>query len=215
MLKIAIPGIPEDTTNYFAAMQALGAEPVTVGLDCKAEEYDGLLLPGGGDVDPARYGQDNLGSIGIDSSLDQLQFTVLERFVQLQKPILGICRGHQVLNIYFGGTLVQDLPQAEVHRWIDKDQVHKIRAQAGTLLHTLYGAEFCVNSSHHQGGALPGKGLRFTAFGTDGVVEAMEHETLPIWGVQFHPERMCFAHARQDTVDGSLVLQHFLNFCIR
>ena len=72
-----------------------------------------------------------------------------------------------------------------------------------------------MNSSHHQGVDRPGNGLRVVLRAQDGVIEAMEHETLPVWCVQFHPERMCFKHQRDDTVDGSLLFRFFLDQCKR
>ena len=108
-LKIAIPVLDMPTANYENALRELGARPVVIKEVCDPQEYDGLLLPGGDDVDPARFGQEINGSLGISPELDALQFEVLDRFVKAGKPVLGICRGHQVINIYFGGDLIQDL----------------------------------------------------------------------------------------------------------
>ena len=83
----------------------------------------------------------------------------------------------------------------------------------GSSLYRSYGSSCPVNSSHHQGVERLAKGFRITARSEDGVVEAIEHESLPVWGVQWHPERMCFAHARGDTADGSVVLRFFLEQC--
>ena len=99
-LKIAIPVLDMPTANYENALRELGARPVVIKEVCDPQEYDGLLLPGGDDVDPARFGQEINGSLGISPELDALQFEVLDRFVKAGKPVLGICRGHQVINIY-------------------------------------------------------------------------------------------------------------------
>ena len=213
MLKIAIPIPPEDRyPNYFAALEALGAAGVKVSAESDPAEYDGLLLPGGGDVQPSLYGQEVLGSSDIDPALDGLQWKVLDNFVKAGKPVFGICRGHQLINVALGGTMIQHLPTAKDHVHIapDTDNVHFCEAAPDSWISGLYGTRFAVNSSHHQGVGRLGKGLRVSLTAEDGVVEAIEHESLPIWGVQFHPERMCFAHRREDTVDGSLLFRFFL-----
>ena len=216
VLRIALP-VPDIRRfgNYVDALTALGAVPVAVGADVDAGTCDGLLLPGGWDVNPARYGQTNTASEGIDDALDALQFSALDAFVRAGKPVLGICRGHQLANVYFGGTLIQHLSQAADHSRgdSDADRVHATTAEPGSAVFELYGAAFAVNSSHHQGVDAPGEGLRVTQRATDGVIEAMEHEALPILTVQWHPERMCLAHARPDTVDGGAVIRRFLEMC--
>ena len=227
MLKVAIPVLkPEKITNYLNALRALGAEPVIVSAGtpeaeqpagtvspAQADDCSGLLLPGGMDVEPARYGQETGPKTEIEPYLDELQMETLQRFVDRGKPVFGICRGHQVLNVFFGGTLIQHLPTADAtHVWKEEtgDSVHLCLAEKDSFIGRIYGERFFSNSSHHQGADRPGKGLRFAARAEDGVVEALEHESLPVWSVQFHPERMCFDHRREDTADGSLVLGWFL-----
>lgn len=215
-LRIAIPGQEKNVLNYMAAMRGLGAEPVVVDQVCDAEGFDGIIMPGGVDVDPARYDTPNLECGGIDPELDELQFTMLDRFIKLGKPVFGICRGQQVINVYFGGTLIQDIKSAIRHpRYpgAKTDEIHESDAVEGSFLAQLYGTHFVTNSAHHQSILKPGEGLHIVQYAPDGVVEAAYHETLPVWSVQWHPERMCFAHRREDTVDGSLVLQFFLDRC--
>ena len=216
-LRIAIP-LPEGVryANYFNALSHLGAEGVHMTAPEDTSSFDGLLLPGGGDIEPERYGQALAGSVEIDPKLDDLQFTALDRFVKAGKPVLGICRGHQVINVYFGGTLIQHLPQSPVHRrdpGVPADKVHGVCVREGSWLEKLYGSEFQVNSSHHQAVDRPGEGLEIDACSLDGVAEALHHQTLPVLSVQWHPERMCFENARDDTVDGSLVISKFLSLC--
>ena len=210
MKTAAIVNYEQHASNYVAALEATGIRPL-VTLDPKeAITCDALLLPGGGDVDPARFGQENRGSMDIDPKLDDIQLTALDLFVQNgKKPILGICRGHQVVNIGLGGALIQDLPTAQDHMSMNGDSVHPVRNLPGSILHRLYGPEMSANSSHHQGVDSLGRGMRAVSFAPDGVVESSEHDTLPILTVQFHPERMCYAHAREDTVDGKLIFEWF------
>ncbi len=114
-----------------------------------------------------------------------------------------------------GGTLIQDIPNAEKHRRInDVDSAHQIIAEQESVLSSLYGESFFVNSAHHQAIDVIGKELKITAFSLeDGIIEAFEHITLPVFGVQWHPERMCFSKARPDTVDGAELFKFFLRQC--
>lgn len=210
----AIAGYAQNVANYVAALEAVGIEPVVTLDPGSAVRCGGLLLPGGGDVDPARFGEENRGSVYIDRALDEAQFEILDAFVKAGRPVLGICRGHQVVNVYFGGGLVQHLPTAEDHMAHDHaDSVHAVKTEPGSILHRLYGRDVAVNSAHHQGLGALGRGLHVTALAPDGVVEGAEHESLPILTVQFHPERMAFAHVRPDAADGRAIfewLKHML-----
>ena len=231
--RIAIPEINQNIENYTRAAYAAGMDPVAISLQeeqvpvslqqeymdyshFRVEEFDGLLLPGGGDVNPCRYGKENQGSIMIIDELDQLQLDVLDAFVKSKKPIFGICRGHQVINVYFGGTLIQHLPTSFRHsrELTEPDKVHRCIAEKGSWLEKIYGREFPHNSAHHQAVEHLGKGLIADSHCLeDGIVEAMHHESLPIYSVQWHPERMCTTLKREDTVDGILALQFFCRLC--
>ena len=117
------------------------------------------------------------------------------------------------MNVYFGGSLYQHLPDANLHTMTSAgDSVHEMRALKDSILGKLYGETFFVNSSHHQGVKRLGEGLVATAFWNE-YAEAYEHTSLPVFGVQWHPERMCFKHKREDTVSGALVLEYFVNLC--
>lgn len=215
MLKIALPtDHPEGLLYYKDALRQCGAEPVAGG-DFAPEEFDGLLLPGGIDLNPVLFGEELNPATEYDDALDALQIGAFNRFLAAGLPIFGICRGHQLINVALGGSLIQDLPTGAAHKRnaADEDSVHLCEAEAGSFVAALYGQRFAVNSSHHQGVARPGNGLRTVLRAEDGVVEALEHESLPIWSVQFHPERMCFARLREDTVDGSLLFRFFLEKC--
>ena len=215
MLRIAVPtNRPQAVVNYLAALDQCGACGET-GREFDPEAYDGLLLPGGCDVNPARYGKARIPQETVEDDLDDLQFDVLAKFLEAGKPVLGICRGHQLLNIAFGGTLIQHLPGAEKHQSLatGEDNAHTVHIAEDSFLYPLYGSACSVNSTHHQGIGIPGKGIRVAARSEDGVIEGAEHESLPVWSVQFHPERMCFRHRRDDTVDGSGIFRFFLEQC--
>ena len=206
--------------NYTAALESVGAE-VTGGY-CPVPDLScgGLLLCGGEDVAPSLYGQENDGSEAPDPARDAAEAELFRAFAAAGKPILGICRGMQMVNILLGGDLVQHIGEdgCRTHRGAVTDgravdKVHPIRAEEGSLLHRLYGEAFSVNSYHHQAVGRPGEGLRVTARSADGIPEAMEHDTLPIVCVQYHPERMTAAKRRPDTVDGAPLLAAFLELC--
>jgi len=210
-MKILIAGETGKFKNYSDAVSGVGAEPTVSLTETDFSRFDSLILPGGDDIDPSFFGQENNGSEGIDIELDKAQFAILDAFVKAQKPVFGICRGHQLINVYFGGDLIQDLPTArQTHRWNedDGDKVHPTIAEPGSLLEQLYGTtEFHTNSAHHQGLGKLGRGLKAIQHAPDGVIECIVHESLPVVGVQWHPERMCFAHKRADTVDGSIIIK--------
>ncbi len=200
--------------NYINALEGVGAEAVAKYLPEADTNYDGLILCGGCDIDPKYYGEEINGSKGIDIERDVAEFALLKAFVEAGKPVLGICRGCQLINVYFGGSLYQHLQRADLHVSVNgDDSVHNITATEGSILNTLYGESFAVNSSHHQAVKDLGKGLRATAYWNGEYIEAHEHTTLPIFSVQFHPERMCFAKARTDTVNGAKIFEHFISVC--
>ena len=209
-MKILISiGKGADPANYVRAVERAGGIPLAMYLPEADLSCDGLILAGGGDMEPSLFGQENRGSDNIDPDRDRAELALLDAFVAAGKPILGICRGHQVVNVWAGGTLIQDLAAKNAaHRRVDRDKVHWARTENG-VLRELYGVRFCVNSAHHQAVDAVGKDLEVTARSEDGVVEAMEHRTLPILTTQFHPERM----TGPDTADGGCLFRWFLNQC--
>ena len=193
--------------NYVKAVERAGGTAHAAYLPEFDLRYDGLILAGGGDMEPSLYGQENRLSDSIDADRDRTELALLDAFASAEKPVLGICRGHQVVNVWAGGDLIQDLgKQNEAHRRTESDRVHRVCARDG-LLKKLYGDSFATNSAHHQAVGTVGAGLTVTACSTDGVIEAMEHETLPIFTFQFHPERMNSG----ETVDGSAVFRWFVD----
>ena len=201
--------------NYENAVRAAGGDFVTRYCPEVDLSFDGLILTGGGDIDPSRYGRENNGSMPPDTERDRTEFALCKAYLDAGKPILGICRGHQVLNVTLGGSLIQDLGEFlnRFHRRIDLDKTHTILAEEGSLLFSLYGDRFCVNSAHHQAVDALGQGLVVTARSEAQLVESMELVGKPVLGVQFHPERLTGAHLRPDCVDGSAIFRWFLDQC--
>ena len=210
MKRVCVRGKSGKLDNYLAALTACGVEPV-LSMDLTlARACDGLLLPGGGDADPALYGQENRGSNPPDHERDRDELELIGQFMAQGKPILGICRGHQMLNIALGGTLVQDLPD-ERHRHdaeADADRIHRVRS-VHPLMTGLLGENFVSNSAHHQAVDRLGEGLCVTCVSEDGVIEGIAHENGRVLGVQFHPERMAFALRREDADDGEAIFRWF------
>ncbi len=222
MKKILICGPFDEVTNYIMAVRETGMEPVAStelptedGLD--VQDFAGLILPGGSDMDPALYGQENQACRNVRRWLDEAQLDALDAFVKAQKPILGICKGAQVINVYFGGTLIQDLPDSEHHRatyvnHVRKDAHHPARILPDTPLSDIWEEEeILINSAHHQAVDRIADGLKVCAYSDDGVVEGLYHGTLPILALQWHPERMAYSHYAEEWSDGSLIFRYFKN----
>jgi len=212
--RILISSSEGGAKNYTAAIEAAGGEAFVFYLPETEGEYDGLLLCGGGDIDPSVYGQENIACDGIDVERDEAEFALVKRYVELGKPILGICRGHQVINVAFGGTMIQDVGEdlCLFHKRGEEpvDRVHPVRACEGSFLFEMFGQTFPVNSSHHQAVDKLGEGLRPAAWAESGLVEALEHERLPIRSVQWHPERISYENKRPDATDCESIFDWFI-----
>lgn len=156
----------------------------------------GLIIVGGGDVDPRRYGSTpGPASTDLDPERDEYEIELITGAIDRHIPILAICRGIQVLNVARGGTLVPHLaPDAgqahSFHGYPPHHPAHRVSIRPGTQLHDLLGPEAMVNSFHHQAVDRPGDGVTVTATADDGVTEAVEIPGANVIGVQWHPEMM-------------------------
>lgn len=185
---VYIWGGPERFANYRRWVESAGGRAVFGDAsDGQGRKWDALLLPGGGDLEPWRYGQENTASRGLEPERDEAELRLLQEFTALGKPVLGVCRGLQTINVFFGGTLAQDVPGHGA--WEEGDRLHGVRT-APSPLRPLWGERMTVNSAHHQAADRLGSGLRAVQWTGDGVVEALCHERLPVWAVQWHPERL-------------------------
>lgn len=206
--QILLPGVPGQFPNYERALAAAGANVRYAGDALPL--CDGLLLPGGGDLHPRHYGAPVLDCRDMDEARDALELELIGAFLAAGRPILGICRGMQVLNAALGGTLRQHV---EGHSALGQgDRLHPVRTAADSALGRLYGRRFTVNSAHHQAVDRLGAGLRTVQWAGE-IVEAAEHETAPIWAVQWHPERLFEGGRGRDTVDGGRLIAFFAGQC--
>ncbi len=190
--------------TYSRALAAAGALAVLlpVGDPADASGYldrvDGLLLPGGIDVEPHRYGQEPHPNLGeVDGGQDAFEIAVAREAWRRRMPIFAICRGIQLLNVALGGTLIQDLPaqapSATAHGQTAArpEATHDIQVEEGSVLYGWAGGRMSVNSFHHQAIDAPAPGLRVVARSADGVIEAVESESHPrMLAMQCHPEEL-------------------------
>lgn len=183
---VYIWGSPERFANYRRWVESAGGRAVFGDL-AKGPGCDALLLPGGGDLEPWRYGRENTASRGLEPERDGAELRLLHEFTAAGKPVLGVCRGLQTVNVFFGGTLVQDIPGHGA--WEGGDRLHAV-GTAPSPLRPILGERATVNSAHHQAADRLGSGLRAVQWAEDGVVEALCHRRLPVWAVQWHPERL-------------------------
>lgn len=194
------------TETYVKALARSGAVPVLVPLGLPEKSLsaiqnivDGLLFTGGGDIDPACYGETPHPLVdNVDPERDRVEIYLARRAAEKGMPFLGVCRGLQTINVAQGGTLYRDIlaerPGAMKHACFESAPrthlAHPVEVTPGSLIAEIVnGAETRVNSGHHQGVRKLGAGLRATAFAPDGLIEAFELEGHPFGlAVQWHPE---------------------------
>lgn len=195
--KIGITTSPKREADYYLtygrAVEAAGAEAVYLpsGTD-SVRGLDGLLLPGGWDVDPALYGEEADAKVGdIDPELDETEIRLFKDARGREIPVLGICRGQQVINVAMGGSLIQHLEGHEVRAYGRKHLAHTAAVDPESELgQAAEGRDIQVNSLHHQAVRSVAPGLRQTATGDDGTIEGLETDDGLVVAVQCHPEEL-------------------------
>src|SRR3990170_4389371 len=198
---------PYSFTNreYSKAIIAAGGIPFLLPIikdknDVKLllKKIDGLLLTGGNDVPPRRYGEErHERTVCVHPDKDISDITLVGTAIQMKKPILAICYGTQLVNVALGGSLIQDISSEVKTPIIHKDSkneryTHAVTIEKNSLLYQIIGADRIeANSTHHQAIKRLGNGLKDTAHTEDGIIEAVEWKGYPfLMGVQWHPERM-------------------------
>ncbi len=204
--------------TYVRTLENLGALPVMIPLHMTDatlrgtfERLDGLFLPGGEDIDPANYGTERHPLLGAtDKERDRTELLLTRWAIEAGMPVLGVCRGVQMINVACGGNLMQDIhseqPDLEKHDYFppsfERYRVsHRVDIEADSRLARALGQRHEVNSMHHQGIDRIGFGLRVVARAEDGLPEALEAPALPfVVGVQWHPEEL----AKTDQMSANL-----------
>lgn len=182
-------------SDYGRGVLEAGGLPMYLPIDIDPadaiEHLDGVVLTGGTDIAPRRYGHDPIADLHEpEPERDDFELALLGLASDRSLPTLGICRGLQLINVHAGGTLHQDVP---VHAAFDRSpdtHSHSVTLTEGSSLATLYGTSHLVNSLHHQTIADLGTNLTATAQADDGTIEGIEHDSLPIVAVQWHPEML-------------------------
>ncbi len=198
---------PSEENDYLRALVAAGAPrdaiQIVTPIHPRWRPFDALLLGGGADVDPARYGRRirEHGGVEVDAERDAIDFALWEEAHRAGAPVLGICRGLQVINVALGGTLVQDIPTERpstvIHERSKAEKTwrdHPVAIAPGTRLARIAGpgtAEIPVNSRHHQAIDRVAFGLAVAGVAPDGIAEAVEAPGPPwLVAVQWHPENL-------------------------
>lgn len=206
--------------NYFPAVEIGGGLPVMLPITQDEQEIrqlvgamDGIMLTGGADLDPKFYGEDRIPTVAVTfDDMDLFELELVKLCIQMDKPLFGICRGVQIINVALGGTLYQDLPtqypKGHQH-FVDThaQPTHTVSLREGTHLKQLMGADVInVNSRHHQAIKALAASLTVSAVSDDGLIEGVE---LPdarfIRGVQWHPELMVRTDGNQQALMRSFV----------
>lgn len=219
--NVLIAGRRNETSNYQKALSLSGfsycfpenetSQSLFPYYQLTDLSYHILLLPGGGDISASLYLSPTDNAPGpaeytsADEALDLLQFQLLQSALLLGKPVLGICKGMQIINVFFGGNLYPHLPTSEMHRFDKGDWFHPVRffsefpmhtkiwgqnPSVSQELHELLSPFPIVNSAHHQGIQKLGADLQTLQYSEDFLPETIAHRHLPILGLQWHPERL-------------------------
>lgn len=208
--------------TYPQAIWAAGGTPILLPCAPTTENraeivsmLDGLLVPGGADIDPSLYGEEKMGVCGATfKSEDEYDMALIKEAVKKGIPILATCRGHQIINVLYGGTMYQDIPTqcpSDINHAMGenyKENYHPVTLEADSHLAKILGAtEVTANTSHHQAIKDMAPGFRVVGRAPDGIIEAIENEDGSILCVQWHPERMQEFEMYRD------LFKHFIDKC--
>ncbi|MFF2753553.1 gamma-glutamyl-gamma-aminobutyrate hydrolase family protein [Psychrobacillus sp. NPDC058041] len=213
-------------TENMRAIAKFGGVPLVLpnmvydGIDRIAEMIDGLLLTGGGDIDPTLFGEEPQQGLGeITPERDAFEIALILKMLELNKPILGICRGAQILNIAVGGDMFQDIYSQIKCKLLQHSQKaprwhasHYVQVTKGSILHEIVQTkQFKVNSYHHQANRGVPNDFEVSAVSSDGIVEAIESKKHRfVLGVQWHPEYLLL---KKDS-ESAAIFRAFIDACL-
>lgn len=210
--------------TYIRAIEASGGAAILLPYTANPESIDrfidlcdGFIFAGGADIEPARYGEEKHPRCGETTPYrDEVEFLAFEKIMKTEKPIMGICRGSQLINVALGGTLYQDIP-SEIKTDLTHKQehphsepAHEANVVSGSLLHSLIGkSRIHINSLHHQAIKELGDGLSPMAVADDGIIEAIVRTGKRlVWGFQWHPEKTF-----DNSEDSKAIFKKFIEEC--
>lgn len=217
VLKILVPKSEDKNVGRFVKRYNATDNPYIIKIiktgtakGIKPSKYDGLIIPGGKHVHPSFYhAKVKCKKHKYVKSLDRLEIALVKIFVKAKKPVLGICRGCQLINVTLGGTLKQDIGKGHYH---DKNRNTKTRK--GTSMRRLYGTSVHTLHYHHQAIKRLAKSLKVTMVDAkDGTIEGVQHKTLPVYGIQYHPDRMYLKASPSIRKNGKKVMEYFFDIC--
>lgn len=217
VLKILVPKSEDKNVGKFVKRYNATDNPYIIkivktgtakGID--PAKYDGLIIPGGKHVHPSFYhAKVKCKKHKFVKSLDRLEIALIKKFIKKKKPVLGICRGCQLINVTLGGTLKQDIGKGHYH-----DKNRNTKTKKGTDMRKLYGASVHTLHYHHQAIKKLAKPLKVTMVDSkDGTIEAVQHKTLPVFGIQYHPDRMYVKASPYVRKNGRKVMTYFFDVC--
>lgn len=217
VLKILVPKSEDKNVGKFVKRYNATDNPYIIkivktgtakGID--PTKYDGLIIPGGKHVHPSFYhAKVKCKKHKFVKSLDRLEIALVKKFIKKKKPVLGICRGCQLINVTLGGTLKQDIGKGHYH-----DKSRNTKTKKGTNMRKLYGASVRTLHYHHQAIKKLAKPLKVTMVDAkDGTIEGVQHKTLPVYGIQYHPDRMYVKASPIVRKNGKKVMTYFFDVC--
>ena len=216
-LKILVPKSEDKNVGKFVKRYNATDNPYIIKIvktgtakDIDPAKYDGLIIPGGKHVHPSFYhAKVKCKKHKYVKSLDRLEIALVKKFIQAKKPVLGICRGCQLINVALGGTLKQDIGKGHYH-----DKNRNTKTKKGTDMRKLYGASVHTLHYHHQAIKKLAKPLKVTMVDAkDGTIEGVQHKTLPVIGIQYHPDRMYVKASPGIRKSGKIVIEYFFDIC--
>ena len=213
----SVRAVYSDAIRSAGGIPVLVPMPLTEDFEQYVQALDGYLIPGGWDMNALLFGEEPHPTVKTMSrAVDVAEMNMIRMFHAAKKPVMGICRGHQVINVCFGGTLYQDIPSqtdSNIGHYQDAnyraEATHSVRIEQDSRLAAILAKERIeVNSLHHQSVKTPGEGLRVVARAADGIVEALEDAEGLVMGYQWHPEEMC-----QSSEDAPKLFRDFVDRC--